>query len=494
MPQVASEPTTHAIKPSLPNPARAAQNSDRAQGSPFESLLDEGRQATSEQPPQSPPASGNKTARTARPDSAQAPAQAPAQGSNTAQPGGKAAQPGDNANSAADIVAAIATAASAGNAVGADKANAGAKTTEQAAAGDDAKLLSDGKATDGLTPANPAAVATNDPIQTLMPVAAVAPAPGTIAPAVPAAIAQPAPAAGPQAAPDGVAQAVPTALLQAATATVPQAALAPKHPAIVAAEAPKAKPANFAAAQADTGKPADDSNSPAKTAFELPGDGKPQPAAGDADNTALAHPHDEVPTNTHHAAAQTPPAVAADAQTAVPKAATDAVPQASLTPPTHDVSAAPANPAAPAPPAAQAAAVPLAGVAIEIAGKALAGKNRFEIRLDPPELGRIEVRLDVDRDGHVTSRLIADRSDTLDLLRRDAAGLERALQDAGLKTSDNGLQFSLRDQSMGREQGNAPTPGAAQLVVSDDALPTIEANPRNYGRLAGLGGGIDIRV
>ena len=73
------------------------------------------------------------------------------------------------------------------------------------------------------------------------------------------------------------------------------------------------------------------------------------------------------------------------------------------------------------------AAIPLAGVAIEIAGKALAGKNHFEIRLDPPELGRIEVRLDVDRDGNVTSRMIADRSDTLDLLRRDAAGLERAL-------------------------------------------------------------------
>ena len=47
---------------------------------------------------------------------------------------------------------------------------------------------------------------------------------------------------------------------------------------------------------------------------------------------------------------------------------------------------------------------------IEIAGKALAGKNRFDIRLDPPELGRIEVRLDVDRDGHITSHMIADRS------------------------------------------------------------------------------------
>ena len=122
--------------------------------------------------------------------------------------------------------------------------------------------------------------------------------------------------------------------------------------------------------------------------------------------------------------------------------------------------------------------MPLAGVAIEIAGKALAGKNRFEIRLDPPELGRIEVRLDVDRDGSVTTtHLIADRSDTLDLLRRDASGLERALQDAGLKTADNGLQFSLRDQSMGREQSNAPTPRAAQIVVSDSTLAGKRRDP-----------------
>ena len=122
--------------------------------------------------------------------------------------------------------------------------------------------------------------------------------------------------------------------------------------------------------------------------------------------------------------------------------------------------------------------MPLAGVAIEIVGKALAGKNHFEIRLDPPELGRIEVRLDVDRDGSVTTHMIADRSDTLNLLQRDASGLERALQDAGLKTSDNGLQFSLRDQSMGREQSNAPTPRAAQIVVNDERAcrPTTRPN------------------
>jgi flagellar hook-length control protein FliK len=141
--------------------------------------------------------------------------------------------------------------------------------------------------------------------------------------------------------------------------------------------------------------------------------------------------------------------------------------------------------------ASQPAAIAVAGLAVEIAGKALAGKNRFEIRLDPPELGRIEVRLDVDRDGNVTSRLTVDRADTYDLLRRDAAGLERALQDAGLKTADNGLQFSLRDQSANQQQANSGD--TAQLVVQDDTLPTDVA-PQIYNRLAGQGGGLDIRV
>jgi flagellar hook-length control protein FliK len=141
----------------------------------------------------------------------------------------------------------------------------------------------------------------------------------------------------------------------------------------------------------------------------------------------------------------------------------------------------------------QAAAIPLAGLAVEIAGKAIAGKNRFEIRLDPPELGRIEVRLDVDRDGNVTSRLTVDRADTLDLLRRDASGLERALQDAGLKTADNGLQFSLRDQSTSQQQTNGSA-NVAQIMVQDEMLPPADAIPQNYGRLLGQGGGLDIRV
>ncbi len=138
------------------------------------------------------------------------------------------------------------------------------------------------------------------------------------------------------------------------------------------------------------------------------------------------------------------------------------------------------------------AAVPIAGLAVEIAARAQAGGNRFEIRLDPPELGRIDVRLDVDRSGQVTSRLVVEKAETLDLLRRDAAELERALQQAGLKTAENGMQFTLRDQSFAGRDGDPS--GSATVIVPDSELGPAEILAASYGRVLRPGGGIDIRV
>ena len=158
--------------------------------------------------------------------------------------------------------------------------------------------------------------------------------------------------------------------------------------------------------------------------------------------------------------------------------------------------AAPQNtnqPAAAQAPAAtpQAAALPVQGIAIEIAGRAFDGKKSFDIRLDPPELGKIHVRLDVDHKGEVTSIITADRSDTFDMLRRDAQSLERALNDAGVKTSSNGLQFSLRDQ--GQQNAPAQFAATARVVVRDDTLETETIAPV-YRSPSGNRAGLDIRV
>jgi hypothetical protein len=141
-----------------------------------------------------------------------------------------------------------------------------------------------------------------------------------------------------------------------------------------------------------------------------------------------------------------------------------------------------------------AAAVPIAGLAVAIAAHAQGGVNQFDIRLDPPELGRIDVRLGIDRDGQVTSHVTVDRPDTLQLLQSQQPQLERALEQAGLKTADNGLQFTLRDQSFTGQNGgggNAPN-YAPTLVVPDNELAAVPARPI-YNRF-GLGTGVDIRV
>ena len=158
--------------------------------------------------------------------------------------------------------------------------------------------------------------------------------------------------------------------------------------------------------------------------------------------------------------------------------------------------------AAPAPATAQltvtaatAAVVPLNGLALQIAVTAQSGKSRFEIRLDPAELGRIDVRIDIDRHGQVTSHLTVEKPDTLAMLRQDAPQLQRALDNAGFRTGDGGLQFSLRDQSSsGQNTGDDTGRNAQRLIISeDDSIPAAVAG-RTYGRMSGSGSGVDIRV
>jgi flagellar hook-length control protein FliK len=185
-----------------------------------------------------------------------------------------------------------------------------------------------------------------------------------------------------------------------------------------------------------------------------------------------------------------------DAASAV-KASTDAVQNLGVATPANATN--PATAAATAAVSAQAqtqapaVAVPLFGLAVEIVTHADAGRNHFEIRLDPPDLGRINVKLDVDSNGNVTTHLVVDRADTLDLLKRDASSLERALQQAGLKTSDHALDFSLRQHSFAEHETPGQT-GSQHMIVPDDDPAPLEALRQGYGRLLGLGGGLDIRV
>lgn len=100
---------------------------------------------------------------------------------------------------------------------------------------------------------------------------------------------------------------------------------------------------------------------------------------------------------------------------------------------------------------------PLSAVPVTLGMKAMGGASRFDIRLDPVELGRIAVSLDIDDEGTVKARLVVDRVETLQLLQRDARTLERAFEQAGLKPSEDGIDLSLRDDGeryAGNRDGN----------------------------------------
>lgn len=92
-------------------------------------------------------------------------------------------------------------------------------------------------------------------------------------------------------------------------------------------------------------------------------------------------------------------------------------------------------------------------ISVQISKAVKAGIDRIDIHLRPKSLGRVEVRLELAGDGRVSATVTVDIRETLDLLKTDARGLEKALDDAGLKADSNSLSFNLRGQD-GRPSGN----------------------------------------
>lgn len=144
-------------------------------------------------------------------------------------------------------------------------------------------------------------------------------------------------------------------------------------------------------------------------------------------------------------------------------------------------------------------ATPLHVVPVEIGAQALSGNKRFDIRLDPAELGRIDVRLEISDKGEVSAKLTVDRVETLHMLQRDARTLERAFEQAGLKPSEGGIDMSLRDSSdqqagarQQRQDDEAPRGRRAWVETSEDSalVADVTSLPRTAGRL----GGVDLSI
>lgn len=85
-------------------------------------------------------------------------------------------------------------------------------------------------------------------------------------------------------------------------------------------------------------------------------------------------------------------------------------------------------------------------VMVGIAHKLNGNNTQFSLNLSPAELGRVEIRVTITRDGNASAVVTVDRPETLSLLQKDAFHLEKALQQAGLNTSQEQMSFNLREQ------------------------------------------------
>ncbi len=134
-------------------------------------------------------------------------------------------------------------------------------------------------------------------------------------------------------------------------------------------------------------------------------------------------------------------------------------------------------------------------LAFEIARQLQQGSSRFQVRLDPPELGRIDVRMDIDSGGNVNARLTVERSETLDLLQRDQRALERALAQAGLEGAKTNLEFSLKQNPFEHPQGGG-FPAQAESAASLGSEDTDAAAPSivTLYRATASAGGLNILV
>lgn len=99
------------------------------------------------------------------------------------------------------------------------------------------------------------------------------------------------------------------------------------------------------------------------------------------------------------------------------------------------------------------------------------GATSFEMRLNPPQLGRVDAHLTISDDGEAVVSLQFENQDALDLFARDEAGLRTALSSSGHDFDQHQFTFSLRDQLEGADIDASPAAITASVYEPVFAAP-----------------------
>lgn len=88
----------------------------------------------------------------------------------------------------------------------------------------------------------------------------------------------------------------------------------------------------------------------------------------------------------------------------------------------------------------------LAQIKFGTAALAAKGGRSISIQLYPKELGNVDIRMELGSEGKTRVTIIAEKTDTMNLLQKEAVTLRNILQDA-LKTDPTNLSFAFHDKS-----------------------------------------------
>lgn len=126
------------------------------------------------------------------------------------------------------------------------------------------------------------------------------------------------------------------------------------------------------------------------------------------------------------------------------------------------------------------------------------GNSKITIQLHPEDLGKLDITLDVDAKGKTGVTITADNKQALDLLQRDSSGLQKALNDAGLKTDAGSLSFNLRGGEKEGQGQNGYQASSQYQKSQPDELPeevnmaSLAAVTRSY--TVNIPDGLDIKI